>query len=196
MQAALCEDLAHAERPVGPTGETGETGEAEWGALERALRERVLEPTALYNAAVRLGRDDACLRVLRNAGFGDAETVRRHWGRLLDEVLRGAATRKWVPRGAVTRRLDTLQARLVALAREFNEPRGAAAFFPVAFLVRRCEEVALAAGKSGDALGDWVVRCFADCGVDFEQLVHVTRDVAEAGVQSRWIVNAIWVFAK
>ena len=79
---------------------------------------------------------------------------------------------------------------------EFNDPRNAPAFFPVAYLVRRCEEVAIAAGKTGDALGEWITQCFVDCGVEYEQLVHVTRDVAETGVQSRWIVNAIWVFAK
>lgn len=93
-------------------------------------------------------------------------------------------------------RLSTLQTRLVALAREFNDARNAPAFFPVAFLIRRCEEVAIAAGKTGDALGEWITQCFLDCGVEYEQLVHVTRDVAETGVQSRWIVNAIWVFAK
>ena len=93
-------------------------------------------------------------------------------------------------------RLSTLQTRLVALAREFNDARNAPAFFPVAFLVRRCEEVAITAGKTGDALGEWITQCFLDCGVEYEQLVHVTRDVAETGVQSRWIVNAIWVFAK
>ena len=82
MQAALCEDLS--------ASEASEASEAE----AAALRERVLEPTELYNAAMRAGRDDACLRVLRNVGFSDAETVRRHWGRLIDEVLRSESRRK------------------------------------------------------------------------------------------------------
>lgn len=84
VQAALCEDLAHAE-----TVETVETEERE------ALRTRVLEATELYNVAVRAGRDDAALRVLRNTGFSDAETIRKHWGALIDEVLRSESRRKW-----------------------------------------------------------------------------------------------------
>ena len=84
VQAALCEDLEHAE-----TVETVEAGERE------ALRLRVLEATELYNVAVKAGRDDAALRVLRNTGFSDAETIKKHWGMLIDEVLRSESRRKW-----------------------------------------------------------------------------------------------------
>lgn len=83
MQAALSEELEHAE-----TAETAETEERE------ALRLRVLEATELYNVAVRAGRDDAALRVLRNTGFSDAETIKKHWGLLVDEVLRSESSRK------------------------------------------------------------------------------------------------------
>lgn len=84
VQAALCEDLEHAEKV-----ETVEAGERE------ALRMRVLEATELYNVAVKAGRDDAALRVLRNTGFSDAETIKKHWGMLIDEVLRSESRRKW-----------------------------------------------------------------------------------------------------
>lgn len=87
VQAALCEDLEHAE--------TVETVEAVGAGEREALRLRVLEATELYNVAVRAGRDDAALRVLRNTGFSDAETIKKHWGMLIDEVLRSESTRKW-----------------------------------------------------------------------------------------------------
>lgn len=90
VQAALCEDLEHAE-----TVETVETVEAVGAGEREALRLRVLEATELYNVAVRAGRDDAALRVLRNTGFSDAETIKKHWGMLIDEVLRSESTRKW-----------------------------------------------------------------------------------------------------
>lgn len=108
-------------------------------------------------------------------------------------AARVAESRRETP---VRSRLHALRSRLAALAREFRDAGQSPVFFPVAFLVQRCEEVAIAAGKTGDELGEWITQCFRDCGVEYEQLVHVTRDVVEAGVQSRWIVNAIWVFVK
>lgn len=56
--------------------------------------------------------------------------------------------------------------------------------------------VCIVCQKAGKELGEWITRCFVDCGVDYEELAHVTRDLVDVRVQSRWLVNAIWVFVK
>ena len=80
VQAALAEDFAGSE----------ERREEDMLALE----ERVLSPTELYNLAMRNHRDDACLRILRNTGFTDVETIRMHWRNLVNNVIHSNSTNK------------------------------------------------------------------------------------------------------
>ena len=172
VQAALAEDLAGSE----------ERREEDMLALE----ERVLSPTELYNLAMRNHRDDACLRILRNTGFTDVETIRMHWRNLVNNVIHSNSTNK----------LHSLQTRIIALSREFHDSKNSPLFFPVGFLVESCMGVCIVCQKAGKELGEWITRCFVDCGVDYEELAHVTRDLVDVRVQSRWLVNAIWVFVK
>lgn len=56
--------------------------------------------------------------------------------------------------------------------------------------------VCIMCGKAGKELGEWITRCFVECGVEYEELAHVARDLVDVRVQSRWLVNAVWVFVK